>query len=334
MKLPMLRNLSAVIGVLLVTGATAHEANTNAYSLPDEGTLERIVGNRIVSLKGVEWAAPAIETRPLAIYSVRPPAFHESTLRRLANHFGVDGEVERIPGDTQGQIGYWIRAREPNRYGKHPNVYLWLTTGRFGFDGGDDGYRYDKTSRKPAAAGVPSKEEARDRALELLPVFGFTTNDLERRADGSVRWSSSASEIHYTDRVDNRRKTQTIAVEVSFFQHVALGATTDAVGDGAQIRFKLVSDARVASAECFFRSLDQVGSLRGKTRDQVLDDLRVGRGWAWRTPVGTSFKITNCVVSYPQGNSWLHQPFVWPFYKLIGISSVGSSASVYVPAWQ
>jgi hypothetical protein len=130
----------------------------------------------------------------LFIYSVKPAQLDEILLRRLADKFSVTGQVKRIREETLGQSGFSIKETNQWAPGKLRTVYFWETTGNFGYDTGDDGYRYNSITKRHEVFGVPEKEEAKRMALELLPVLGLSTNDLEHYSNGRVRWASTSLE--------------------------------------------------------------------------------------------------------------------------------------------
>ena len=76
---------------------------------------------------------------------------------------------------------------------------------------------------------------------------------------------------------------------------------------------------------------EPTGNLDTKTSKEIMRDVRNRKAWTWHQTVPSSITITNCVLAYPQGNSWLNQKHVWPFYMLTGTDSGGRTATLYVP---
>jgi hypothetical protein len=179
--------------------------------------------------------------------------------------------------------------------------------------------------------GVPGKEEAKEKALMFLPVLGLSTNDLEHYGNGRIRWASSASEVGYTDRLDKQRKKAVMARNVTFYQRVFAGGVTASVGDGGTLRFTFVSEGKVASIEWFFRKLRKAGEAKPKSSKEIMRDITRRNAWTWHQNVPSSITVTNCVLAYPQGNSWLNQKSVWPFYMVTGTDSEGRGVTVFVP---
>ncbi len=316
----------------LLVMALCAEQGQAALPRPEEHELERMIGNQLETPVRVSaWKASEPQRTNLFIYSVRPPQMDQALMLRVANRFGVKGEIEQIRGDTLGHLGFWIKENNPTNSAKSREVKFWLTMGNFAFSSGDDGYRYDPVRKTHPVYGVPTKEAAKEKALDLLPLLGLSTNDLEHYANGRVRWASSGSTISYTDGTDKQRKQIVTARNVSFYQRVPGGGTTASVGDGGVVRFSFVSDGKVTSIESFFRNMVKAGEAKPKTSKEIMRDVRNGNAWTWHQTVPPSITVTNCVLAYPQGNSWLNQNHVWPFYMLTGTGSEGHPVTLYVP---
>ena len=94
----------------------------------------------------------------------------------------------------------------------------------------------DLKNHKPLADAVTPADEALRRALALLPVFAIGTNDLERNADGTLRWTSDTDGTSYNDRADGKRKRYVRQVNITLWQKVPGGGSTLSVGSGGVIR--------------------------------------------------------------------------------------------------
>ena len=323
-------SLVAVISVLLRSLPAGQAAKPIPWPEPYE--LERMIGNKVeTSVRVAAWKAPEPQRTNLLIYSVLPPQMDEALMRRVAERFGIKGEIEQIRGDTLGHLGFWIKETNPTNSAKSREVKFWLTIGSFSFSSGDDGYLWDIKQHQPLMHGVPNKEEGKQKALELLPLLGLSTNDLEHYSNGRLRWASGASEIGYTDRVDKQRKKAVMARNVSFYQRVPGGGVTAGVGDGGELRFSFVREGKVSRIEWFFRKMEKAGEAQPKTSKDIMRDLRNRNAWTWHQGVPTSLTVTNCVLAYPQGNSWLNQDYVWPFYMVTGTNIEGHTTTFYVP---
>lgn len=324
--------LRLILPLSLLVMALCAEEGQAALPQADEHELERMVGNQLETPVQVSaWKTREPQRTNLFIYSVRPPQLDEALMRRVADRFGVTGEIEQIPSDTLGHVGFWIKETNPTNSAKSREVKFWLTMGNFTFSSGDDGYRYDPVKKTHPIHGVPTKDEAKEMGLKLLPLLGLSTNDLEHYANDRLRWASSGSSVSYTDRTDKQRKKIITARNVSFYQRVPGGGTTASVGDGGVVRFSFVSDGKVASIEWLFRNMVKAGETRPKTSNEIMRDVRSRNAWTWHQTLPSSITVTNCVLAYPQGNSWLNQNHVWPFYMLTGTASQGHPVTLYVP---
>jgi hypothetical protein len=324
--------LKAGLCLLLSAATAAAGSRPKAIPPPDDYQLERMVGNRLETAVRVSaWQAPEPQQTNWAIYSVALPQMDEALMRRVAAHFGVKGQIEQIRGDTLGHIGYWIKESNPGRPQEDREVKFWLTIGSFSYGTGDNGYRYDPKTKTHPVFGVPTKEEARAKALQMLPLVGLTTNDLQLHPDGRIASASSSPGITYTDRSDGQRKRVVIQQNVSFYQRVPFGGRTVGVGDGGKLTFSFVSEAKVSGIEWFFRKLVKAGEAKPKASKEIMKDIAKRNAWTWHQRVPSRVTVTECVLVYPQGNSWLHQEYVWPFYMLTATGSDGQTLTLYVP---
>ena len=178
---------------------------------------------------------------------------------------------------------------------------------------------------------MPTKEEAKAKALQMLPLLGLSTNDLQHHPDGRIASASSSSAITYTDKSDGQRRQVVVQQNVSFYQRVPSGGTTVGVGDGGKLTFNFVSEGKVSGIELFFRKLVRAGEAKAKTSEQIIKDLANGNVWTWHQRVPSRATVTSCVLAYPLGNSWLHQEYVWPFHMLTATGSDGRAVTLYVP---
>lgn len=331
LRILLILRVSAAV-CLVLPGISAENPREKSIPRPDEDELERTVGYQVDRAVGVAaWAAPEPQRTNLVIYSVGPVSFDEGLMRRVAHSFGLAGPVEPIRGETLGQIGFWIRELNPTNSAKSREVKNWLTISSFSYSAGDDGYRWDIKNHKPLVSGVPDKDEAKQKALDLLPLLGLSTNDLEHYPNGRIRWASSGPNISYTDRADKTRKTVVISRNVTFYQRVPNGGMTSGAGSGGQLRFSFVSDGKVASIECFFRNLVKAGEAKPKTSKDLMADLRRRNAWTWHAVTPDSLTVTNCAVGYPQANFLFDQQYVRPFYMVSGVGTGGEKVTFYVP---
>jgi hypothetical protein len=291
-----------------------------------------MVGNPLdEGMQVAAWQAPEPQRTNLFIYSVAPPQMDERLMRRVAAKFGLDGEIEQITGDTLGQIGYWIRKSNADDPKQNQTVKYWLTFGKFSYGTGDDGHRYNKETKRHEEYRVPDKETAKAMALDLLPLLGLSTNDFECHPDGRLKWYTGESTVSYTDKTTRQRKREVIQRSVSLYQRVPGGGVTFGIGDGAQLRIDFVTDGKVTSIEWSFRKMKKAGEAKPKTSKDIMRDLLQRNAWTWHELVPSSLTITNCVLAYPQGNSLLYQPHVWPFYMVTGTNAGGRATTLFVP---
>src|SRR6266540_3730644 len=157
------RNFGSLL--LLPLLAAAGEQGPITAKQTAKSELERIVGNRIENpVEVISWKANKPQQTNLVIYSVKPPKLDEALLLRVAERFSLTGEVKRITGETLGHVGYSIKESNPIVPSKPRSVFFWSTMGNFGYDTGDDGYRFNRVTKQHEIRGVFDKEEAKQEA--------------------------------------------------------------------------------------------------------------------------------------------------------------------------
>jgi hypothetical protein len=319
----------------LATSATlfpAGQGNSARVGLTQH-EMSRIVGEQLEEpLRVLEWKASEPPLSNAVVYSVLPPRLDDALMRRVADAFGVTGEIEQIKGETLGHIGFRIQgSRAAGTTNKAPSVYFWLTMGNFGYSSGEICFGWDEKNHKPLAGDVPTTEQAKQKALDLLLFLGLSLDHLEHDAAGAIRCAFSTDHIGFVDRSDKQRKRAILSRSVTFYQKVPSGGTTIGVGNGGQLRFTFRSDGRVSRIEWFFRRLVKDSEAKPKTSKRIIRDLKTRNAWTWHERLPPSVVVTNCVLSYPQGDSWLDQKYVAPFYLLTGTDADGRGVTLYVP---
>lgn len=328
-------NALVCLGLLLVTLAVKVSSQVPK---PTEAELAQFVGQPMSSgFKNVVWNTGEPPQTSLFIYAVTPPKYDETLLKRFAEALSVKGIPERMPGDFIGAPGFWIREFNPTNRLTWKSVYFSQVSGQLGYASGEDNHRWDIKNHRPNAAGVPTAKEALGKILALLPILGFSTNDLEHNTNGTLRWSTDVDETGYTDRRDGKRKRYIRQMNVTLWQRVPAGGSTLSIGSGGSLRAGFMSEGKLAELEVLFRHLQRADSQKGRTADEVSRILRRGAGRTFRELLPDSITVTNCAVVYPQGNVTFKQTHVWPFYAIRGFAHEenGTGAvNVYVPlAW-
>lgn len=324
-------SLNKIIFLFLTLSYSANaETPKKEVTRLNEYELDRTVGNQIENPIRAKWKTSEPQAANLAIYATSIPPLDEAMMKRVATHFGLKGELEQIKGDTMGHVGFEISEPNSTNKLKSRSLAYWITTGSFSYAGGGDGHYWDLKNHKLFAEGVPSKEEAKQKAIELLPLFGLSTNDFAYYPNGRIKWASSTSTISYNERGTMERKTVPVEQSVSFYQKIPNSGESDGIGDGGSVRFSFGRAAKISQIEWCFRKLEKAGEAKPKTSREILRDLKNRNAWTWHETIPTDLTITNCVLAYPQGNSFLNQKYLWPFYRLIG-SAKGNAVTLFVP---
>jgi hypothetical protein len=324
-----------MLGILLVVSALADGSRTPK---PTESELVRLVGQRMPSaFTSVEWKTEEPPQTNLTIYAVVSPEYDEDFLKRLGRSLGVQGEPVRIPSDFLGAPGYWIKEPNPTNHLTWESVYFSQVAGQIGYASGEDNHRWDINNHRPTAYGVPTPDDALQRTIALLPIFGIATNDLERNPDGTIRWKHDTDGTSYNDRADGKRKRYVRQMNITIWQKVPGGGSTLSVGSGGVIRSGFMSGGKLAEFECLFRKLKPQGRARARINSELVSMLRRGDGRTFRQTLPESITVTNCSIVYPQGNMMFKQTSVWPFYAVSGFGVAEGKTnvlSVYVsPEW-
>jgi hypothetical protein len=321
--------------VLLLVSATASD---NKLPAPTEVQSAEFIGHRMASaFKVVDWRAGEPPGTDGVIYAVEPPKSDEGFLERFAKAVGVQGEVQRMPSDFVGAPGFWIKEPNPTNRLTWQSVFLSSLSGAVGYGSGEDNHKWDISSHRPTVRGIPTRDEALQKTVALLPVLGISEADLEHNADGTLRWASQTEGTSYIDREDGRRKRYVRQINVRLWQRVP-GGSTLSVGGGGMLTAGFVGEGKLAEAQCLFRKFRPVRSAKPRSKKEIIDMLQKGDGRTYLETLPNSIAVTNCVVVYPQGNMSCRQEFLWPFYAVGGFAVEEDSTNavnVYVPFnWQ
>jgi hypothetical protein len=309
---------------------------------PDDYLLERIVGNRIdTSIPSVEWKTAEPASMPPAIYSAELMPFDAALMERVARAFSVAGEVVPIPESPMkfearfgsllnGPVGFWINDGGATNSGHHGCV-AYYHRGLFFYGSGEEPYHYDLLSKTFLVHGVPENPEAIRKAVALFPLLGITTNDLEVRKDGRLVVLGREQTIGYTDRADMKAKRLVVQRTVIFIQRIPQAGVSAGIGDGGTLEFSFGSEGRVAAIQWCFRPLTKVGEAKPMTAKNILRAIHQAKSFCWLETVPHSLIVTNCSLAYPQGNSFLFQDHLWPFYMLTCKSDNRGGITLFVP---
>jgi hypothetical protein len=320
---------------LLIVSAALLPSSAKAAGVPRPRTpdLEELLGQPLpVPIKKVVWATAEPQRTNLLLYEVLPPKCDESRLKALAQTFGVQGKIKPTPAHMD-TAGFWIKETNQTNSGLWRSV-VWSKLGMLAYYSGDSGHRWDLKQHKPLVEGVPTHQEAIEKALALLPVLELTTDDLERNSDGSIRRQFAKDTTGYNERSSKERKEVVNKRTVIFFQRVPNGETLS-VGEGGVLQIGFVSEGKVADIELLFRDLKPVGTAKPLSSKEIVSALQRGRGRTFRQFIPETLTVTNCAVVYPQGNSSYQQKYVWPAYAVTGFGDAGEGTntfSVFVPS--
>lgn len=326
---------SAAVTALAMLCVSCSGATRSQIPRPSEDEMEFLVGQPMPSrFSKLDWRAGEPPQSNLVIYAVVPPRYEQSRLEALAKAVGISGPIVPMPDDLTIAPGYWIKEPNPTNSFLWTSVYFSKSTGLIGHGSWDSGHRWDLKNRRPFASGVPDRDEAFRRVIALLPALGVTTNDLELRANGTIRWQSTTDGTTYTDRTDKQRKRYIRQRTITLFQRVPNGGITHSIGNGGCLEAGFVSEGKLTSVEMLFRQMKEVGQAKPLTKKEVIKALEKGRGWTLRQFLPPNLTVTNCALVYPQGNSDLKQAYVWPFYGVTGFSiqkGQTNAVNIYVP---
>jgi len=296
---------------------------------PGKDDLRRLVGDQIGDVKVLNWAAGDLEATNLVIYKIEAPKYNREQLLTLAKNLGVTGEPERMPSSFSSAPGYWIKEANPTNRPWFKAVSFSEKSGSYVFAGDEDDHRWDLKNHRPLVRGVPTADEALAKTLQLLPMFNLTTNDLERTAEGKLRWRCTTDGTTYTDKTDGKKKRFIRRINVMLWQRMPGGGSTFSIGGGGMLEASYISDGKLAQVECVFRKLRPVGTAKLMNRNQIIQALKRGDARSFQMPSCQNLTITNCSLVYPQLSGDHKQSFVWPFYAASGFE-IGDGETNYV----
>jgi hypothetical protein len=313
-----LSKFAFVLAVLCVL--YAEDSRAAKISHPGEEDLVRLGGDQMsAGISKVIWNAAEPPQTNLLIYGVEPFRHDRKLLVKLADYFGIKGEVQPLPPDSPMAPGYWIKQPNSTNWPWFKAVSVSEKSGAHSYGGDESDYKWDQKEHKPLVRGVPSPERALAKTLELLPLFQISTNDLEHTPDGKLRWRYTTEGTTYNDRNDGQKKRFIRRINVMLWQRVHDGAATVSIGGGGMFEVGFISEEHIAEIQFLFRQLRAVGSAKPMTRKQVISQLEGGKVRSFE-PGPNNLTVTNCLLAYPQHNGDHKQEFVWPFYQVRGFS--------------
>lgn len=308
-------------------------AQGRPFRKPSQQDLEQTVGTPVRGLvTDAKWATGEPTASPSPIHRIVPSRFDEARFLSIAKTLGFTNSPEPIPITKRSAPGVWIREAAPVKFGWRSLAFS-EAEGSLTFGSGDDGWRYDAQAKRPVAPNVPTREEAFEKALSLLDSLGISTNEIGRRADGSLRWSYVTSTTGFMDRATRKTVTIPFKATITFSQRIP-GGSTYSVGSSGLLRIDFVSEGKLSGIESFIRKVEPCGSAQPRSKEEILKMVQRGAAHTWKTQVPASVTITNCIVGYPLAAPGYSQEFAWPFHWLMATGRIGDrqeSLYLFVP---
>jgi hypothetical protein len=333
----MSRFVLFIVCIWVLGNGCSKTEKDNLPKLPTHWELSSIVGEPLLDgFRKVEWSAGPLAMSNVVIYAIEPPPkYDEAFLKRLADVFGIKGTTEPLPPGMAGYPGYWIKEPNPTNRLRYKSVII--SEEGIGYSSGEDNHRWDLENHRPLAVDVPTAEEALERTLALLPVLGLSTNSLEHKPDGTLKWGRDDEGTTYTDRVDGQRKRYIRQMNITLYQKLPSGGRTAGVGTMGLLRAGFMSEGKLAELHLEFRRVKVSHTVPVKSQAQVISQLRKGKAWSLYAHVPDKITVTDCSLVYPQCGEPCKQTRLWPFYSVRGFDVVDGETNgviVYVPiAW-
>ena len=321
------------LGVCAVMLACAFNTRVSGQVRPPtKAELEDLSGEPLpLPIKSVKWQANEPPKTNLFIYEVQQKKFSPEFLKSLADFLGVHGDAQKMSASMMLDApGYWIKEPNPTNKSAWKSIAFSERSGSITFGSGEDNHKWDLKNHQPLAQGVPDEKEALQRTLDLLPILGITTNDLEHLPNGSLKYASNTEGTWYNDRHDNlQRKRYIRQINIQFWQKIQDGASVLSIGGGGMLRAGYISEGHLAELEMTFRNVKPIGEASPKTTDELIRMLKHGEGRSFHSDIADSVTITNCTLVYPEANSATKQGFLWPFYALSAVSIQGGETNSF-----
>jgi hypothetical protein len=326
--------LGVVLQILAVCDAVA-PLPVVASTIPPSNSreLDETLGwARKDGVKKVVWQTVEPAASNLCVYAVRPPKFDPERLKKIASCFHVDGKIAPLPTNYAIAPGYMIEAYAPREFGA---ISFSEAMPRLTYASGDEGHRPRDPRTNIPLMTVPTEEEALQKAVALLPVLGLTTNDLERKADGSFRTAFSQQTQTYLETGSTKTKEMVRRRCVVLFQRVPggenyswTGGTESHLGGGT-LDVGFVSEAKVSDILLTFRDFQLAGFEKPLSSQEILDRFERGEARCALMFLPESLTITNCAIVYPQGSPLLRQQYLRPTYRLTGYGPMTDRTNVF-----
>jgi hypothetical protein len=284
-------------------------------------------------LRHVAWEASPVSNDPAGIYSARPRRIASQEFEAFGRLLGFTGTPQPLPGSMRIAPGLKLREFVPQPDGYWKTLVYSESEGSLTYSIGDSGFRYDKQLKRPVPSGVPSATEALSISLELLSKIGVSTNELERRPDGSLRTGYNQTTVGFMDRESMTHQKLPQKATLSFCQKIPDGACYS-VGNGGLLTFSFISNGKLAGIEMAFREIQRVGTAKPKTTKEILQHLKRGEAFSWTEQLPAELAITKCITAYPQADSAQQQPRLFPYHWLTVVGKLNNETKtnyIFIP---
>lgn len=328
-------SLSFTLQTLAVCGAV-FALPVPAATIPPSTSheLDQVVGwSRTAGLKKVVWHTAEPAAGDLCVYAVQPPQFDPERLKRIAAYFQFDGQFTPIPTNSAVAPGYMLSGLGPQ--GRPRTLAFSTLIPRLSYASGDNGWRPRDPQTNIPLMTVPTAEEALQKTLVLLPVLGLSTNELERKADGSFRTTLSQQTETCLETGSTKHKEMVRRRCVVLFQRVSggenhswNGAMENHLGGGT-LEVGIVSEGKVSDILLTFRDFQPAGFEKALSSREILNRFERGEARFPRIFLPESLTITNCSLVYPQGSPLIRQQYLRPTYRLTGYGPMTERTNVF-----
>jgi hypothetical protein len=165
--------------------------------------------------------------------------------------------------------------------------------------------------------GIPTEEEALNRAVKYLSLLGIDRRDLAVKNNGDLRIYREKGGRGWMDKAKNTNVYETITRGVDFIRRVD-GIDFDGIGIRQGICFTFGDYGKITELELNWKGMERLECHQTLTREQMIDAIRKGRAKFTPAPGSPIEKLVvmDVVPFYRGGSDQEDVKFIEPYARI------------------
>jgi hypothetical protein len=285
---------------------------------------------RLRGVTGVAWERGDLPQGPFTVYRLHNQTCSNTRLKTIASQFNLIGSVEPVPLDFEDTPAIWIRELDPVNPRKWRCVSWSKKSGEIMYDSGDDGFRYDPTSRQVTLSGVPTEGEALLAATNLMQKLHISPDLFEMDGAGRPRCSSRTRTLTYRPRGETNILKLVQSRTVTFWQKVKHGRLVS-FGDGGTFEACFISGGKLSEVHWNLPELIEDHAVLPLSKERINNAISNGQALVQIEHNCKRITINKVDVYYALVTPAPDGSRVYPYYKLSVAGEDQRPFTAYLP---